>query len=294
MMLDVDRDGDLLQQMFVLYVALGLPVHTEKLGMRERTDEQFLAVAREIAPRMCGGPIDAGAPALRMMFRKMWNWGHRHTGERDRHVVATELLAEPEMQAMLPKIKSAPPQKIAVIGHSFTMEVNWASPSAFVPIAAEILARTNPKVKIRQWQGGGLSPSRADCRQFYQEALAWKPDKVLLVVLANGPADAAALDEMVGGFAKAGAQVMMFDKLRADDAGVYVDSKILADIARKHGMKLLEVGPLLAASPDRDRFVCLDGIHMTEPYHRLMAKQWLAYLAGARGASLPRNAYTHQ
>ena len=43
------------------------------------------------------------------------------------------------------------------------------------------------------------------------------------------------------------------------------------------------VGPVLAASPDRARFVCLDGIHMTEPYHRLMAKQWLAFLAGARG-----------
>jgi alpha-N-arabinofuranosidase len=292
MMLDVDRDGDLLQKLFALYVTLGFPVHTEKLGMAEKTDEQFLALAREIAPRMCGGPIDAGPLALRMMFRKMWNWGHRHTGERDRHVLATELLAEPDVQAILPKIRSAPPQKIAVIGHSFTMEVHWASPSAFVPIAAEILARTNPKVEIRQWQGGGLSPSRGDCRQFYQEALAWKPDKVLLVVLASGPGDAAALDEMVGGLARTGAQVMMFDKLRADDAGVYVDAKVLAAISRKHGMKLLEVGPLLAASPDRERFVCLDGIHMTEPYHRLMAKQWLAYLSGARGASLPRNVDT--
>jgi len=27
----------------------------------------------------------------------------------------------------------------------------------------------------------------------------------------------------------------------------------------------------------------IDGIHMTEPYHRLMAKEWLKYLAGARG-----------
>ena len=33
--------------------------------------------------------------------------------------------------------------------------------------------------------------------------------------------------------------------------------------------------PILAASPDRGRFSCLDHIHMTEPYHRLMAKEWL-------------------
>ena len=29
----------------------------------------------------------------------------------------------------------------------------------------------------------------------------------------------------------------------------------------------------------------IDGIHMTEPYHRLMAKEWLKYLAGARPQS---------
>ena len=40
-------------------------------------------------------------------------------------------------------------------------------------------------------------------------------------------------------------------------------------------MTVIDVSPLLAAAPDRDRFVCLDGIHMTEPYHRLMAKEWL-------------------
>jgi hypothetical protein len=54
--------------------------------------------------------------------------------------------------------------------------------------------------------------------------------------------------------------------------------------AGEGGIEVIEVGSILAASPDRSRFVCLDGIHMTEPYHRLMAKEWLKYLAGARGA----------
>ena len=51
-------------------------------------------------------------------------------------------------------------------------------------------------------------------------------------------------------------------------------------------MTVIEVSPLLVAAPDRDRFLCLDGIHMTEPYHRLMAKEWLKVLVGARGAGL--------
>lgn len=51
-------------------------------------------------------------------------------------------------------------------------------------------------------------------------------------------------------------------------------------------MTVIEVSPLLAAAPDRAQFMCLDGIHMTEPYHRLMAKEWLKLLVGAREASL--------
>ena len=37
----------------------------------------------------------------------------------------------------------------------------------------------------------------------------------------------------------------------------------------------MKVSPIPAASPDKARFLCLDHIHMTEPYHRLMAKQWI-------------------
>jgi hypothetical protein len=52
--------------------------------------------------------------------------------------------------------------------------------------------------------------------------------------------------------------------------------------ARAGSIEVIEVGSVLSSSPDRARFVCLDGIHMTEPYHRLMAKEWLKFLAGAR------------
>jgi hypothetical protein len=53
--------------------------------------------------------------------------------------------------------------------------------------------------------------------------------------------------------------------------------------AEESGIEVIEVGEILANAPERAKFICLDGIHMTEPYHRLMAKEWLKYLAGARG-----------
>jgi hypothetical protein len=46
---------------------------------------------------------------------------------------------------------------------------------------------------------------------------------------------------------------------------------------------VVEVASRLATAPDRERFLSLDGIHMTEPYHRLMAREWLKLLVNARG-----------
>jgi hypothetical protein len=76
----------------------------------------------------------------------------------------------------------------------------------------------------------------------------------------------------------------MFDEVH-DPASVKpgtVERAIMA--ARAGGIEVIEVGSVLATAPDRAKFICLDGIHMTEPYHRLMAKEWLKFLAGARGA----------
>jgi hypothetical protein len=288
MMLDVDRDGDMLQQMYAIYVALHLPVHTEQLGLPERTDEEFLTLAQALAGRMCQSPVDVTPPALRMMFRKMWNWGHRHTGQRDVRVLAGELMAEPAVKAVLPRLAAQPARKVAVIGHSFTMDVNWSSPSSFVPVVMEIARQDKARLKFRLWQGGGLNPARPDCRRFALEAAAWKPDVALIVVATRSPQDNQALGEMVAGLAKAGAEVVMFDTLRLDDPGVGTPADVLRDLAAKGGLKLLEIAPLLAADPQRDKFVCLDGIHMTEPYHMLLAREWLKYLAGARAAKLSK------
>ena len=165
MMLDVERDADVLQNMFRLYVGLGLPVYMGQLGLADGTDAELLVLGKDLSPRMCPCPFATDAATLQMMGVKMHNWGRRHTGERDKTVVAREMLAEDDVKALVPLIRKMPAQKIAVIGHSFTMDVHWASPSAFVPIASEILKAVNPKVEIRQWQGGGLTASRAYSRE---------------------------------------------------------------------------------------------------------------------------------
>jgi len=271
--LEVERDGDRLQDLYGFYIALGLPVYVGQLGL-PGTDEDFLATGRVLEGRACASPFGLSAAEWQIAGRKIWNWGEKNLHVRDAKVVADELLAEPDVKALEPRMKALPAQRIAIIGHSFTMDLHWASPSAFVPIVTAMFAAENPAVQFRQFQGGGLTSSRA-MKNFYQDALAWKPDTVLLVLINRTDKDLEDLRTMGQGFKSLGARVVMFDDVHDPDSGDPIMRQREAAAARESGIEVVVVSPILAASPDRSRFRCLDHIHMTEPYHRLMAKEWL-------------------
>jgi hypothetical protein len=283
--LEVERDGELLQDLFRLYIALGLPVYIGQFGLTG-SDAALLDTGRRLDARACASPVGLTPAEWQIAGRKIWNWGEKHLHVRDARVLANELLAERDVAPLIPRIRSLAPQRVAVVGHSFTMGLHWSSPSSFVPIVEAIFERENPAVRFRQFQAGGLTSSRALAR-FYHDVLAWKPDRVLLVVANRTDEDFDALQTMVTGLTAAGARVFVFDNV-LDPLGR--QPELLArqsEVARASGATIVEVQRLLDASPDRSRFVCLDGIHMTEPYHRLMAKEWLALLVGGRGAMLP-------
>jgi hypothetical protein len=284
--LEVERDGDRLQELFAFYAGLGLPVYLGQLGL-PGTDEAFLAMGRELEGKSCPSPVGTNAAEWQIAARKNWNWGEKNLGIRDDKVLAGELLEEPDVKVLVPQITALPAQRIAVIGHSFTMQLHWSTPGAFVPIVTAVFARENPKVEFRQFQGGGLTSTRAMSR-FYADVVAWKPQQVLLVVINRTDEDLENFRRLGRGLAEAGAKVLTFDDVH-DPKGTAngLRDRELA-VASGTGMSVIEVSPLLAAAPGRDRFLCLDGIHMTEPYHRLMAKEWLKILVGAREAALPK------
>jgi hypothetical protein len=282
--LEVERDGDRLQALFAFYINLGLPVYFGQLGL-PGSDAAFLAMGRELEGKSCASPVGTSTAEWQIAGRKNWNWGEKNLHIRDERVLARELLEEPAVKSLVPAMRALPPQRIAVVGHSFTMGLHWSSPSSFVPIVTAMFALENPKLEFKQFAAGGLTSSRA-YRNFYDGVLAWKPETVLLVVLNRTPEDIEAFGALGKGFAAAGARVLTFDDVHDPDASdpALVGRDIAA--ARAAGMTVIEVGKRLAAAPDRRAFVCLDGIHMTEPYHRLMAKEWLAFLVGARVAAL--------
>jgi hypothetical protein len=162
------------------------------------------------------------------------------------------------------------------------MGLHWSSPSSFVPIVIDVFRRENPKVEFRQYAAGGLTASRSQ-KRFYKDVLAWKPDKVMLVVMTRTDEDYEALKQMGQGLSTAGIKTYMFDEVHDPAAVTPRTVERARKTAAEAGIEIIEVGSILASSPERSKFICLDGIHMTEPYHRLMAKEWLKYLAGARG-----------
>jgi hypothetical protein len=279
--LEVERDGDRLQEEYAFYIGLGLPVYVGQFNL-PGADADLLAVGRQLEGQSCDAPVGTSAAEWQIAGRKIWNWGEKNLHIRDERVLAAELLNEPEVKRLEPQLRSLPAQKIAVVGHSFTMGLHWSSPSSFVPIVIDVFRRVNPNVTFRQFAAGGLTASRAQ-KRFYQDVLGWKPDKVMLVVMTRTDEDYEALKQMGNGFRAAGIKTYMFDEVHDPAAVTPGTVERARKSAEESGIEVIEVGEILANAPERAKFMCLDGIHMTEPYHRLMAKEWLKYLAGARG-----------
>jgi hypothetical protein len=277
--LEVERDGDRLQDLYAFYIGLGLPVYVGQFQL-PGTDADFLIAGRELEGPSCSSPVWLSAGEWQIAGRKIWNWGEKNLHIRDACVLAKELLAEPEVVPFISQMKSLPAERVAIIGHSYTMDLHWSSPSAFVPIVTAMFAQENSSVEFRQFQAGGLTSSKA-YKRFYEEALAWKPTIVLLVLANRTDEDRSDLRKMAEGFRAAGTQVLMFDNLFSnDDSDADMQQTNLA-AAHDAGIDIIEVSSVLRSSSDRQRFPCLDHIHMTEPYHRLMAKQWLRALLDA-------------
>jgi hypothetical protein len=89
--LEVERDGDLLQDEFAFYIGLGLPVYVGQLRL-PGSDKDMLAAGRELAGRACVAPFDTGAAEWQIAGRKIWNWGEKNLHIRDEKVLAAELL----------------------------------------------------------------------------------------------------------------------------------------------------------------------------------------------------------
>ncbi len=228
--LEVERDGDRLQDLLTFYIALGLPVYVGQLGLPGSNDD-FLATGRLLEGRACASPVGLSATDWQIAGRKIWNWGEKNLHIRDAQVLADELLAEPDVRALEPRIKALPAQRIAMIGHSFTMDLHWASPSAFVPIVTAMFARENLERAVSSVSGRRINLI-ASSENFLSGCSRLAPGLVLLVLINRTDQDLADLRRMGRGFKSAGARVVMFDDVHDPDSTDSQKRKQEAEVAR--------------------------------------------------------------
>lgn len=284
MTLGLDRDGTVLQDLYRFYIALNLPVYLGQFGL-PGSDTDLLLTAQQVYGKSCPSPVDLSIPAWQIAGRKIWNWGEKNLHVRDANTIAAELLNDPQVVSLVPAMKAMKPQKIAIIGDSYTMSIHWATPAPFSWIVTAMFARENPQIQFRQWSHGGLKFSRA-YRGDYNQVLAWKPRMVLLAAEDHSPEDTTAMKSMIQGFRAAGIRVLMFDDVEEPDADLdpaHVRRVML--LARQYGAEIIPARAALDTSPLRGSFPAMDGIHKTAPYHRLMAVLWLKAILDSQSQS---------
>jgi hypothetical protein len=138
-------------------------------------------------------------------------------------------------------------------------------------------AKVNPGVKFAHLGHGGMSASSARDK-YLEQALQLRPSHVLIVVVIRSDADAAAMEEMTRRLTAAGAKVACFDQLHPDKTSWVNPDPAKLDAAVKAGLAIIPVADLISTHPDRSKFICLDGVHMTDPWHKMMAAVWVKWV----------------
>jgi hypothetical protein len=282
MVLEVDRDGEVVPKVIRIYLAAGLPVYMGQLAIDYDTP-QFELLAKELSPQCCPSPVGTGVSEWHIASRKVQNWGEHYTGKVTAATYAKQLLETSALKDCAAAIAAMPARKICVIGHSFTMSTHWSSQGSFTDIAIEAIRSINPKVEFVTFQAGGLTASRA-LKDYADKAIAQKPGAVLLVLSYGSPQETQSLQQLVAKLVGAGAKVYLFDALRARDDNPINPEADVVKAAAQAGATVIEVRQVLQRHPLRGEFVCLDGIHMNPPYHKVMAGELVKFLCGKRQA----------
>ena len=99
--LEVERDGDRLQDLYSLHRArpAGL-CRATRISRRRRRLSDYRTVA---GGQACVSPVGQSAAEWQIAGRKIWNWGEKNLHIRDAGVLADELLAEPDVKALEPR-----------------------------------------------------------------------------------------------------------------------------------------------------------------------------------------------
>lgn len=281
--LQVDRDGDWLQDLMAACLALDLPVNLTQLGLPGE-DGDLLALGKTLAPACAAAPFGTSPGEWQVALKKIELWGEKNSGRRDKKVLARELLADPEIEPLRAKLKALPATRVAFFGHSMTMSLHWTTHASWCDLASEVRQLVQPSFTYADFQEGGLNPTRALLNGLADRAVAYAADETYLLMAIRDHSDCDSLRTIVTRLAEAGSRVHLVDDVRPwPDQGLSQlpgRYEYFGSLARETGQVYLDFQRRCMALPETEResWRPLGGdIHMYTPGHIFYAKELLRH-----------------
>ncbi|MCW8131687.1 MAG: hypothetical protein KIS92_15180 [Planctomycetota bacterium] len=276
LLMEVHRDGDWLQDLFRVYLCLGLPVSLSQLGLAAG-DADLERYGRELSPLIGASPFETTPLAVHMILKKLEMWGEKNSGRRDKFAIAHELLDDPAVTPLLPALKALPPKRVAVFGHSMTMSLHWATHGSWIEIACEVMRHLQPKTQYRGFQTGGMVAVNAE-KWHMANILNYKPTETVMLMVVGSENDQAAYERMIPQLKDAGSAVWCVDDVRPFLDGNYITyaEAHLPAVCEKTGARMLAFNQLGKQAPGWEKWQALGGdIHSVTASHIFYAKEML-------------------
>ena len=281
--MEIERDADLLQDFFRIYINVGLKVSLSQLGLPAGEDD-LLKIGQELSPLTAKCPYSTTPQDWQVMLYKLEMWGAKNTGQRDRKVLASELLKDPAVSALRPALAKLPPRRVAFLGHSLTMSLHWSTYGSWCDIAAEVVKQVNPQFEYGDFNSGGLTPTRA-VQKHLKDLLAWHPDETYMLMSIRNKEDRRSLEKIISDLKGIGCKVFIVDDVRPwgfRNEGEYKDTySWLEALCRKEGATFLAFQQLYKKAPVWKAWRPLtEDIHLRTEGHIFYARELLNLWAG--------------
>ncbi|MFC1614219.1 hypothetical protein ACFL5K_02865 [Gemmatimonadota bacterium] len=280
----VDRDGDLVQEMISLYQELGLKLSLTSLGLDGSMDN-LQAIAEVLISRTGATPFDMEMIDWQLYLHKLEMWDAKISGRRDKKIIADEMIeADPLVTGMLDDLKMLPAKRVAFMGHSLTMSMHWSTYASWSDIAGEIMSAVNQNYEYSAFNSGGLAPVKALNRGHLDDLVAYSPTETfILMMIRDDEKQIAALDSIVGAVKKVGSKCYLVDGVRPwrfrDKGEMESYRKRMRAYCGKKDLVLLEFCNLWEKEQaDTSGWRPLkQDIHMCTPGHVFYAKELLKF-----------------
>ncbi|HYF51003.1 MAG TPA: SGNH/GDSL hydrolase family protein [Planctomycetota bacterium] len=272
--LQMEHDGGLLQDLIRVYVALGIKQLSLPLD-----EEGQRALGKELAPIFAKSPFWEGANVndpvyVYSVIRKLNVWIDKTCGRRDRYVLGKELLEDPEIKPLLPKLKQLSPRRVAFLGHSMMMSLHWTTFGSWCDLAGEVVKNVNPGFEYRDFQSGGLTATRA-IKEHLTPLLEWRPHETYLLMFIGAPGEPEAYEQIMQKLRTINTKIYIVDDVRywlEIPREVY---DTFREMSRKYGATILDYAARGKSAPGHEKFEALDVIHMNTEGHIFYCKETL-------------------